>query len=350
VESVAVDPNFFAIPLEHLEPATVLDFDLFLWHPGRKPLHYRHRDLEFTPEIQARLIANGVRQLLVPSAQMPDFERYRGRHSKAPLGPPRTESPAAPSLSPDEARLPQVLSDSRKRVEQRCVALLGVSRRVVEAAMADLASPGLPARVHLVAEATARFLIDEPSAYGTMVQLMRLDYDSLSHCQQTAFYTTELALACGIRELDEVARIGRAALLHDIGKAGLPRTITEKDCPPGDPDYPTWCEHPMRGTALLREAGWDDRTCLEVVAHHHENADGSGFPAGLAGREIPAAARMVRIADAFDSLTTSYRNRPALTGFQALWRMRREMGAHFDQQMLTVFIESLVSPGGARWR
>ena len=106
----------------------------------------------------------------------------------------------------------------------------------------------------------------------------------------------------------------------------------------------------MRGTALLREAGWDDQTCLEVAAHHHENADGSGFPAGLVGREIPAAARMVRIADAFDSLTTSFRNRPALTGFQALWRMRREVGEQFDQPMLTVFIESLVSPGGARRR
>jgi putative nucleotidyltransferase with HDIG domain len=350
VESVAVDPGFFAIQLEHLEPATVLAFDLFLWHPGRRPLHYRHRDMEYTPEIQARLIANGVKQLLVPAAQMGDFESYRVRHSKAPLGSPSAERPAAPPPPPDELRLPQLLSDSRTPVERRCVALLGVSRRVVEAAMADLASPGLPARVHHVAEATGRFLIDEPSAYRTMVQLMRLDYDSLSHCQHTAFYATELALACGVSDLDEVARIGRAALLHDIGKVGLPRAITEKDCPPGDPDYPKWCEHAMRGTALLREAGWDDQTCLEVAAHHHENADGSGFPAGLVGREIPAAARMVRIADAFDSLTTSYRNRPAFTGFQALWRMRREMGAHFDRQMLTAFIESLVSPGGSRRR
>jgi putative nucleotidyltransferase with HDIG domain len=350
VESVTVDPSFFAIQLEHLEPATVLDFDLFLWHPGRKPLHYRHRDLEFTPEIQARLVANGVRQLLVPSAQMPDFERYRVRHSKAPLGSSPAARPADPPLPPDEAALPQVLAEPHKPLERRCVALLGVSRRVIEAAMADLASPGLPGRVHHVAEATGRFLIDEPSAYGTMVQLMRLDYNSLSHCQHTAFYTTELALACGVGDLDQVARIGRAALLHDIGKAGLPAAITEKDCPPGDPDYAKWCEHPMRGTSLLREAGWDDQVCLEVSAHHHENADGSGFPAGLVGREIPVAARMVRIADAFDSLTTSFRNRPAYTGFQALWRMRREIGAHFDQQMLTVFIESLISPGGARRR
>ena len=201
-----------------------------------------------------------------------------------------------------------------------------------------------------VAEATGRFLIDEPSAFGTMVPLMRLDYTPVSHAQHTALYTTELALACGIGELDEVARIGRAALLHDIGKAGLPRAITERDCPPGDADYPRWCEHAMRGTALLREAGWDDQACLEVAAHHHENADGSGFPAGLVGREIPAAARLVRIADTFDSLTTSFRNRPAFTGFEALWQMRRERGEQFDQQMLTAFIESLVSPGGARRR
>jgi putative nucleotidyltransferase with HDIG domain len=219
---------------------------------------------------------------------------------------------------------------------------------VIEAAMADRASPGLPERVHLVAEATGRLLADEPSAYGTLIQLMRLDYSSLSHSQHTALYTTELALACGIVDLDEIARIGRAALLHDIGKAGMPSAITEKDCPPGDPDYPRWREHAMRGTSLLREAGWDDSLCLEVAAHHHENADGSGFPSGLVGGAIPTAARMVRIADAFDSLTTSYRNRPACTGFQALWRMRRELGAQFDQEILTAFIETLIAPGGTR--
>lgn len=351
MESSTVDPRFFAIELEHLEPATVLDFDLFLWHPGRRPLHYRHRELEFTPEIQARLVANGVRQLLVPVEQMGEFERYRVRHSKSPRGPaPAPRRGGAPPLPPDEARLPEILLDPGRPVERRCGALLGVSRRVVEAAIADLAAPGLPARVHQVAEATGRFLADEPSAFGTMVQLMRLDYDTLSHCQQVALYATELALACGLDDLDEVARIGRAALLHDIGKVGLPRAIIEKDCPPGDPDYPAWREHAMRGTALLREAGWDDRTCLEVAAHHHENADGSGFPAGLAGREIPLAARIVRIADAFDGLTTAFRNRPACTGFQALWRMRREQGACFDQQLLAVFIETLVAPGGVRRR
>ena len=349
MESVAVDPHFFAIQLAHLEPATVLDFDLFLGHPGREPLHYRHRDLEFTREILARLVANGVRQLLVPTEQLVDFERYRVRHNKAPLAPPPAER-AAGTPPPDEARLPEVLGDVRRPVDRRCVALLGVSRRVVEAAAADLAAPGLPERVHGVAEAAGRFLADEPTAFEALVQLMRPDYDALAHGLHTAFYTIELALACDVDDLGEVALIGRAALLHDIGKEGMTRAITERDCPPGDADYPRWCEHAMRGTALLREAGWDDQTCLEVAAHHHENADGSGFPAGLLVREIPAAARMVRIAEAFDSLTTSFRNRPALTGFQALWRMRREVGEQFDQPMLTVFIESLVSPGGARRR
>jgi putative nucleotidyltransferase with HDIG domain len=351
VEPVTADPRFFAIELEHLEPATVLEFDLFLWHPGRRPLHYRHRDLEFTREIQARLLANGVRRLLVPAEQLGQFERYQVRYGKAPsAASPPAPGPAAPPLPPQEARLPELLADPDQPVERRCVALLGISRRVIEAAMADLASPGLPERVHHVAEATGRLLTDEPSAYGTLIQLMRLDYNSLSHSQHTALYTTEMALACGIADLDEVARIGRAALLHDIGKAGMPAAITEKDCPPGDPDYPRWREHAMRGTSLLREAGWDDPLCLEVAAHHHENADGSGFPSGLVGRAIPTAARMVRIADAFDSLTTSFRNRPACTGFQALWRMRRELAAQFDQAILNVFIETLIAPGGVRRR
>lgn len=348
MERAWVDPDFFAIELEHLEPATVLEFDLYLGHAGRRPLHYRHKDMEFTAEIRARLVANGVRELLVPAVQVQQFERYRARcRAEA------TRRAAKPGrqpirLSPEETRLPGLLADPERPIDQRCLALLGVSRRVVEAAMSDLGTPGLPERVHHVAEATGRFLIEEPAAFGTLVQLMRLDYNSLSHSQHTALYTTQLGLACGISELEELAGLGRAALLHDVGKADLPASITERDCPPGDPDFPRWCEHAMRGTALLREAGWEDRTCLEVAAHHHENADGSGFPAGLAGEEIPVAARMVRIADSFDSLTTAFPNRPALTGFQALWKMRRELAPAFDQRILTVFIETLVPPAGGR--
>ena len=132
MESVAVDSRFFEIQLAHLEPATVLDFDLFLWHPGRRPQHFRDRDLEFTPEIRERLVANGVRQLLVPTGQMAEFERYRVRHDKAPLAPPPDERAAAP-LPPEEARLPEVLGDRAGRwigAASRCSASRGAwSRR-----------------------------------------------------------------------------------------------------------------------------------------------------------------------------------------------------------------------------
>ncbi|MBP7148803.1 MAG: HD domain-containing protein [Acidobacteria bacterium] len=341
--SVAED-RYFGIPLEHLEPATVPGFDLYLRHAGGAPVLYRAGNMEFTDAIRQRLLGSGVTELLVPVGQAGAYRAYREQCGQtAPTAAPRPK----PELPEDERSLPEVLEDRARPVAARAYALLGVSQNVVRAALSDLGSPGLPQRVHHVAEATARFLLAEPDAYSTLVRMLRVDYETYSHSIHTALYTTHAMVGCR-PGLEDLAVLGRAALVHDVGKAQLPRDLLRRGEPLEYTDAEAIKTHTDRGLAMLREAGWDDPVCLDVCANHHERCDGSGYPRGLSADQISTPARLIGICDTFDMLTTSLTGRPALSGFQTLWRMKREMAGQFDTQLLDRFIEAMVDSGPVR--
>jgi putative nucleotidyltransferase with HDIG domain len=222
--------------------------------------------------------------------------------------------------------------------------LLGASRAVVRAALADLNTPGLSLRIQRVAEATAHFLLAEPQAYPTLVALMELDLDTYNHSTHAALYTTELARAVGMTDPRDLTAIGRAALLHDVGKAGLPVEVLRRERPLTADERREVDAHTTRGVQLMRDAGMADPVSLDVCASHHERCDGSGHPRGVGREEISIQSRIVAIADVFDNLTSLSARRPALSGFQALWRMKRHMAGQFDADLLDAFVETLVDP------
>jgi len=331
---------FFAIPLEHLEPATVVGFDLFLRHGEADPVLYRARDLEFTPGLRERLIQNGVTHVWAPVEQASAYRAYLEARV-------RGTSPAAPP-SHTELELESILADQSRPLRPRCSSLIGASRAVVRAALADLNTPGLSLRIQRVAEATARFLLAEPQAYPTLVALMELDLDTYNHSTHTALYTTELARAVGMTDPRDLTAIGRAALLHDVGKAGLPVEVLRRERPLTAEERRSVDAHTTRGVQLVRDAGLADSVILDVCANHHERCDGSGHPRRIGRDDISVQSRIVAIADVFDNLTSASARRPALSGFQALWRMKRHMTGQFDADLLDAFIETLVAPAARR--
>ncbi len=337
--------TFFAIPLEHLEPETVLGFDLFLRHGSSDPVLYRSADLPFTNDVRERLVGNGVRHVFVPSEQAPQYYAYRKAH---PTGdePPAREGPQA---SPIELEIHDVLADPSLPLRSRANALVGVSRNVVQIALADLGTPGLSERVQRVAEATARFLINEPGAYGSILSLLSEDSDAYHHATRTALYATELARAAQLGDLAHVAEVGRAALLHDVGRGDLPLEWLHKSGGGlGDLEWAEVVSHTTRGQDLLRQNGFGDPVCLDVCAHHHERCDGSGYPQGLKREQISHVSRLVAIVDIFDSLTSAGKHHVALSGFQALWRMKHGHVGQFDPELLDIFIRTMVEPGRVR--
>jgi HD-GYP domain-containing protein (c-di-GMP phosphodiesterase class II) len=128
-----------------------------------------------------------------------------------------------------------------------------------------------------------------------------------------------------------------AALLHDIGKIGIPDSILRKPAKLDDTEYSLMKRHPEYGWAVLRMLPGFDRAALYIL-HHHESFDGAGYPAKLAGSEIPLASRIVSVTDAFDAMVSSRPYRRGLPFEEAVRRLTQASGTQFDPSVVESFL------------
>jgi HD-GYP domain-containing protein (c-di-GMP phosphodiesterase class II) len=128
-----------------------------------------------------------------------------------------------------------------------------------------------------------------------------------------------------------------AALLHDIGKIGIPDAILNKPAKLTDEEYSLMKKHPEYGWAVMRNVPGMERASL-MILHHHESYDGKGYPAGLKGDEIPIGSRIVAVIDAFDAMVS---NRPYRNGMpfeEAERRLTESSGKQFDPEVVKHFL------------
>ena len=131
-----------------------------------------------------------------------------------------------------------------------------------------------------------------------------------------------------------------AGMLHDVGKLGVPTQILQKAGPLTDEELATIQQHPSRGLDIVREIGFLNEALIGIKLHH-ERIDGRGYPMGLVGHEIPEFARIIAVADAFDSMTTTRSYREAKSIEFALDQLRKGAGTQFDALMVEAFIAAL---------
>lgn len=169
------------------------------------------------------------------------------------------------------------------------------------------------------------------------------DQYTQGHCERVADLSCRLAAANGIDEKELLwFRIG--ALLHDVGKLIVPSEVLNKPGRLTKDEWELMKRHPIAGVELLSEVEfpWD---VLPIVRSHHECWDGSGYPDGLVGEEIPVVARIVCLADVYDALTTERSYKRALPHTEAIDVMRRDAGRQFDPELFTVFERLMRAPG-----
>ncbi len=128
-----------------------------------------------------------------------------------------------------------------------------------------------------------------------------------------------------------------AALLHDIGKIGIPDAILRKPAKLEPDEYNLMKKHPEYGWAVLRMLPGFDRASLYIL-HHHESFDGKGYPAGLKNSEIPLASRIVSVTDAFDAMVSSRPYRQGLPFEEAIRRLILASGTQFDPAVVQSFL------------
>ena len=149
--------------------------------------------------------------------------------------------------------------------------------------------------------------------------------------------TIRLARAFGLPE-EEILHIRRGALLHDIGKMGVPDHILLKSGELTEEEWAQMRTHPEYAYNLLKPIAFL-RPALDIPLCHHEKRDGSGYPRGLKGQEIPLAARLFMVVDVWDALRSDRPYRLAWTREKALDYIRSLSGTHFDPKVVEAFLE-----------
>ncbi|WP_242901189.1 HD-GYP domain-containing protein [Actinomadura terrae] len=169
------------------------------------------------------------------------------------------------------------------------------------------------------------------------------DFYTRGHSERVSRGSVMIAREIGMRA-DRVEAIRYAGMLHDVGKLGVPTKVLQKNGPMTEEEFAAIQLHPMRGLEIVREIGFLDEA-LAGIMHHHEKMNGRGYPMGLAGDEIPEFARVISVADAFDSMTSTRSYRPARSVEAAVQELRRGMGDHFDPAMVEAFLRALDRDG-----
>jgi len=135
----------------------------------------------------------------------------------------------------------------------------------------------------------------------------------------------------------ELVHIRRGALLHDIGKMGVPDRILLKPDKLTDEEMEIMRQHPIYAWELLSPIEYL-RSALDIPYCHHEKWDGTGYPRGLKGEAIPLAARIFAVTDVYDALTSDRPYRPAWTKKKALEYIESLSNSHFDPQVVNAFL------------
>ncbi|MGC5700920.1 HD-GYP domain-containing protein [Pseudomonas sp. NFXW11] len=182
-------------------------------------------------------------------------------------------------------------------------------------------------------------LLRHPDALISLARLKNVDDYTYMHSVAVCALMLATARQLGLAE-HHVRLAGVAGLLHDVGKLAIPESILNKPQKLSDSEFEQVKQHPLAGGAILRQNLGVDALVLDVCLHHHEKADGSGYPHRLAGNQISLFAQMGAVCDVYDAVTS---NRPYNRGWdpaEAIQRMSTWTG-HFDQRVFQAFVKAV---------
>jgi putative nucleotidyltransferase with HDIG domain len=184
-------------------------------------------------------------------------------------------------------------------------------------------------------------------SWGVLAGLLRAldirDPAAARHAAAVARFSRDIATAAGMGPAEaELAHT--AGLLHDIGRFALSDRVAERGRTLTDEDWVAIQQHPQLGAEMLRDLGLYGPVA-EIVLCHHERIDGRGYPQRLVGEEIPEIAKIVSVAEVYDTLTASDTYRTQMSSFEALTELRRVAGTQLDEHFVEVLAELLTGSG-----
>ena len=171
-----------------------------------------------------------------------------------------------------------------------------------------------------------------------MLALDTRDSDTQGHSTRVVRYCLLLAKLMGITDPEELKVLEYAAILHDIGKIGIPDAILRKPGKLSDEEWEIMKSHPILGYNVIDRIDFL-KEASTIVLHHHERFEGTGYPAGLAGDDIPLGSRIFMVADTFDAMTSDRPYRKALSFEITVEELKKCKGTQFDPRVVKAFLK-----------
>lgn len=196
----------------------------------------------------------------------------------------------------------------------------------------------------LVARRTFNQYAEQREAYESTIRALvqaveTKDHYTRGHSERVSRASVMIARVMGMRD-DRVEALRYAGILHDVGKLGVPTQVLQKTGPLTDKQFAAIKRHPRLGTEVVRDIEFLKEAYVGIM-HHHERLDGRGYPLGLSGSDIPEFARIIAVADAFDSMTSTRSYRGAREVPAALAELNECAGTQFDGAMVRALVSAL---------
>ncbi len=245
------------------------------------------------------------------------------------------------TVSGGVSAIPYSASNPKQLIETADMAVFQVKRKnknAIKACTSDtVRSTGGPK----VEEFTREKRIDiyseyAPTIYALTAAINTKDHYTFNHSKNVAYYASELGYACGLND-DSVEIIREAALLHDIGKIGIPESILNKPGKLTEQEFEIMKTHVENSVGIIRNLPSLDYVIPAVIGHH-ERWDGKGYPRRISGEDIPIAARILCIADAFDAMISSRSYKSSYSVPYALSEIEKNAGTQFDPNLAEIFV------------
>lgn len=194
-------------------------------------------------------------------------------------------------------------------------------------------------RAKNISDNIIRFALTSYESIPSILRLGSRDYYTFSHCVNVSVFFVGLWMMIGNGSEQDLQECAMGCLLHDVGKSEIDNRILNKRGKLTDAEFEVMKGHPQLGYNLMK--GNVPERSLEVILHHHERANGRGYPHGLREDKIGDCVKVATIADVYDALTTERPYANARTPFKALMLMKEEMVGHFEHKKFTEFVTFL---------
>ncbi|WP_281760434.1 HD-GYP domain-containing protein [Pseudodesulfovibrio nedwellii] len=273
---------------------------------------------KFTTRHRQVLHKNGIKEIYIQGAEKPQYEKYIERN------------------------LGKILQDENLPIEARTKIFYEAANVVMQNVFDRKLPSALRARhfdrIADVVKNSIKFLAADNSL-SSVAPFISHDYKTYTHCMQVFIYSVALFQTYEMND-HEVFEFGLGALLHDVGKAKIPKRILNKRGPLTQAEREIIKEHPVHGVSMCAHLPMTQNT-INCILFHHETMDGKGYPSGIKGDNVPMPVRIITLADIYDALTTNRPYAEAMQPYEALSLIRNEMRENVDMKVFKRFVAIL---------